>query len=84
MTYTLKQTRDNTYIMQGDKVAATIDGASPELVALHKANDELIHKHMAAIEAGEYTFEQITDLLVELQNNCRAALQKAAALEGVV
>lgn len=51
--------------------------ASPAMLDAREKNDVIIYKHMGAIEAGEYSFSVITDILVEIQNNCRAAIAKA-------
>lgn len=57
---------------------AVLISAVPDMLEGHKKIDDLIGKHMGAIEAGEYDFETITEILVEIQNNSRAAINKAS------
>ena len=51
--------------------------AAPELLEANIYSNSEIGKHMAAIEAGEYTYATIVEILVDIQNRNRAAIAKA-------
>ena len=59
------------------KANARLIAAAPELLVAATFADDEIGKHMAAIEAGEYSAQQIVEILCDIQNAARAAIAKA-------
>ena len=55
---------------------AALIAAAPELLVAAAFADDEIGKHMAAIEAGEYSAQQIVEILCDIQNAARAAIAK--------
>lgn len=56
---------------------ARLIAAAPKLLYSAEFSDKEIGKHMAAIEAGEYGFDLIVEILVDIQNAARAAIAQA-------